>query len=705
MPRKNRFAALSPTPENHFWLVSRCAIFRVIHVCADIAERNGNPSDVYLDRFAFLREWFEEMRPFLPDHLDWTETFRWWNREVRDWEARHFRAATPPLCCLAADRPEDASDRHVLMLAGLGEESVGFGSLCAALQDPLPSRRLSYGLLLALFPDDGEEAVRRCVTQGLLLLENRDQPRAEWTLRVPLLLWDTLRKGVLPTLGAAMQFHAQAEFPDLDALLLPCDLRAQVGRLPDLLAHNVLGGVAVRGMAHSGRRTLLGAVAKKLKRDVLTFKHVADDAENAEQFALLGALCLLTQAFPIIACEPAAGEQVTVPSLTGYEGAVGFVLPREGGISGSAAERAVTLVLPAPSVEERRTLWRSQLRVPTERNAATDPTLPRLPLGAIARMAQTATAYAALEGHSTLCARDVLHASRALDRQILDTLAQRLAWDETVPPEQRWERLIVTPKTRAELRDLEHRCRYRERLAGAVNSRMRGTINCGVRVLFVGGSGTGKTLAAQTVAGVLEKDIYRVDLAGIVNKYIGETEKNLHRLLNSAEELDIILLFDEGDSLMAGRTEVKSSNDRYANQETNYLLQRLENYEGIVFVTTNAGSRVDTAFERRFDAVIGFHAPDGDERRDIWKLHLPDAHAISENVLTEASDLCKMTGGQIRNAALHAVLLSLTDGRNGSPDAADLHIAIRREYRKMGAACPLEGTALAASARSRKETE
>ena len=125
-----------------------------------------------------------------------------------------------------------------------------------------------------------------------------------------------------------------------------------------------------------------------------------------------------------------------------------------------------------------------------------------------------------------------------------------------------------------------------------------------MRALFSGASGTGKTLAARILAAELGMDLYRVDLASVINKYIGETEKNLHRVLARAEELDIILLLDEGDALLGQRTDVKSSNDRYANLETNYLLQRLESYQGIVLVTTNAAQNIDSAFQRRMDVVV-----------------------------------------------------------------------------------------------------
>jgi SpoVK/Ycf46/Vps4 family AAA+-type ATPase len=182
-------------------------------------------------------------------------------------------------------------------------------------------------------------------------------------------------------------------------------------------------------------------------------------------------------------------------------------------------------------------------------------------------------------------------------------------------------------------------------------------------------------------------DLYRLDLASVVNKYIGETEKTLDQLFSRAEELDVVLLIDEGDALLTSRTAVQSSNDRYANLETNFLLQRLESYEGILVVTTNAANRIDSAFQRRMDVVVEFRMPEPHERWAIWQLHLPAAHAIEHAWLQDVALRCEISGGQIRNAVLHASLLALDDRR--PLGGVHLERALHREYRKSGAVCPL----------------
>jgi SpoVK/Ycf46/Vps4 family AAA+-type ATPase len=222
--------------------------------------------------------------------------------------------------------------------------------------------------------------------------------------------------------------------------------------------------------------------------------------------------------------------------------------------------------------------------------------------------------------------------------------------------------------------------------------------NTGIRALFAGPSGSGKTLAARLLAASLGKDLYRVDLAATVNKYLGETEKNLDQAFAAAEECDVVLLLDEGDALMANRTAVGTSNDRYANLETNFLLQRVEAYDGILIVTSNAADRIDDSFARRLDVVVHFRSPDEWRRYDILRLHLNGDDRVDDTWLQEAAVRCALSGGQWRNVVSHARLLALSAAQ--PLDTSHLHAALVREYRKAGAQCPLRSAAPSIAARS-----
>jgi SpoVK/Ycf46/Vps4 family AAA+-type ATPase len=363
-----------------------------------------------------------------------------------------------------------------------------------------------------------------------------------------------------------------------------------------------------------------------------------------------------------------------VPVLAGYLGPVAVILSREGGIGGGA--EAVTLEIAPDPAPLRLRHWARAL----DGHVAELPRIAEtftLSGRYIRQCAPLAVASAALAGRTSVAVEDVREASRAVNRQVLETLATPL---EAAGG---WEQLVVGGGTEAELRDLERRCRYRERLATSLGAGFPGGLNRGVRALLEGPSGTGKTLAARVLAAQVGLDLYRVDLASVINKYIGETEKNLSRILSRAEDLDVILLLDEGDALLSRRTDVRSSNDRYANLETSYLLQRLETYDGICLITTNLGAQIDPAFRRRMDVVARFHLPDAEQRWRLWHLHLPRDHALDAATLEEAAIRYALSGGQVRNAALYSALTAI--GRAGRVDRSDLMAAIELEHRKAGA--------------------
>jgi hypothetical protein len=400
-----------------------------------------------------------------------------------------------------------------------------------------------------------------------------------------------------------------------------------------------------------------------------------------ERWRLLGLLSTALNGFPVVVLDLAPAETVMLPRLAAYSGGLGVVLGKQGGVAGTGAERAFTLTVEMPDIAMRHALWaRGFAGKPVDELEEISERF-RITSGNIQRTAALACTYGALDARAAVTAGDVLRASRALNRQALDTLATPLAAFGD------WNSLAVSEDTMRDLHTLESRCRYRERLKDYVGDALRSQITGGVRAIFTGSSGTGKTLAARVLANALSKDLYRLDLAAVVNKYIGETEKNLNEAFSRAEELDVILLLDEGDALLTRRTNVHTSNDRYANLETNFLLQRLESFEGILLVTTNASEYIDPAFQRRMDAVIVFQPPGAAERFAIWQLHLPADHTINPRVLRDVAIRCALKGGQIHNAALHAALLAMTDG--GVITTTHMQAAVQREYRMNGEVCPI----------------
>jgi len=208
-----------------------------------------------------------------------------------------------------------------------------------------------------------------------------------------------------------------------------------------------------------------------------------------------------------------------------------------------------------------------------------------------------------------------------------------------------------------------------------------GKVTEGPTALFSGPSGTGKTLAAEVLANALDLPLFRVDLGRLVSKYIGETEKNLSALLEVATNERLLLLFDEADSLFARRSEVKDTHDRYSNLEVPFLLSKLERHKGPCILTSNLKQGIDPAFVRRFQMVVDFPFPDGVARSKLWRLYMLEGAPIDENVETDnlAREL-ELTGGQIRNAAMHAAYLAASE--SSSITMKHIASAVERELTK-----------------------
>ncbi|HEX4603292.1 MAG TPA: ATP-binding protein [Candidatus Angelobacter sp.] len=673
--RANPFSDLRPTPANHFKL---CFYRAVLNAIQQVGRSLGS-FDAAFSQFPFLAGYNNELAERGLAGKSLADACAWWTNALAEWELAIQHHLPLRALCEAAELDETAL--ALLMTIGLVEEDARFGFMFEYLQGITNQPRPTQGLLHSWFGPENvvRSSIRRMQEIGLMQVTNADVPRSGRALQVPTPLWDAIRGERPAKFGSWARYRAMEELPQLSELTLPPEVARQAAALPPLFVSGEVKTLVVRGPQHNGRRTLLAAIAAMLGRSMLEV-HSPGKADD-ERWKLVGPLSTLLHAMPVIVLEPAPGETAVLPEFDGFNGPVGLVLDKRGGVSGPPVERAFTMSLKMPDVDTRRLHWRQTLEISDHKQLDNITERFRLTSGNIRRTARLALSYAAVENRPQVNTADVQQASRALSRQTLETLARRV---NTCGD---WDQLAVTTQTLSELYNLESRCRHRERLHDWSSSPLNADRNPGVRALFSGPSGTGKTLAAQLLAAELQMDLYRLDLSAVVNKYIGETEKNLDQVFARAEELDVILLLDEGDALLTQRTNVQTSNDRYANLETNYLLQRLESFESILIVTTNAVDRIDNAFQRRMDVVVDFRPPDAAERWNIWQMHLPAGHEVDAGLLNDIAGRCIMTGGQIRNAALHASVLALEQA--GAMTSLHLEAAVHREYRKLGAVCPL----------------
>jgi len=265
-------------------------------------------------------------------------------------------------------------------------------------------------------------------------------------------------------------------------------------------------------------------------------------------------------------------------------------------------------------------------------------------------------------------------ACRVQARPRLDELAQR------IEPEATWEDLELPETQKQVLGDVAAHVRQRGKVYETWGFAGKGARGLGISALFAGGSGTGKTLAAEVLANTLRLDLYRIDLSSVVSKYIGETEKNLRQVFDAAEQGGVILLFDEADALFGKRSEVKDARDRYANIEVSYLLQRMECYPGLAILTTNLKSAIDTAFLRRIRFVVQFPFPDAAQRAEIWRRIFPSATPTQDLDAVQLARL-SVAGGNIRNIALNAAFLAAEGGE--AVQMKHLLRAAQSEYAKL----------------------
>lgn len=252
-----------------------------------------------------------------------------------------------------------------------------------------------------------------------------------------------------------------------------------------------------------------------------------------------------------------------------------------------------------------------------------------------------------------------------------------------VEPQYTWQEIILPPDEIAQLGEICDQARQREKVYGEWGFTRKLSLGKGINALFFGPPGTGKTMAAEVIASELQLDLYKIDLSQIVSKYIGETEKNLHQIFKQAEASDAILFFDEADALFGKRSEVKDAHDRYANIEIAYLLQKMEEYDGIAILATNLRQNLDDAFVRRLRFIIEFPFPDEEYRRRIWEVMFPKEAPLASDVdFQRLAREIRLAGGNIKNIAVAAAFYAASDG--GVIQMAQLMRAAHREHRKVG---------------------
>jgi len=339
--------------------------------------------------------------------------------------------------------------------------------------------------------------------------------------------------------------------------------------------------------------------------------------------------------------------------------------------------------IPSPNYQAQKNIWKLHLNGQLSKKELSNLDLLTasfdLTGGQIARAVRQAEQQARIlhSAKRKLTLAELIKASRQQSQTTLEKLALKME------PHYTWEDIVLPEDALAQLREICQWVTHRNKVLGEWGFEKKLSQGKGINVLFAGPTGTGKTMAAEIIASELRVDLYKIDLSGVVSKYIGETEKNLDRIFTAAEHANAILFFDEADALFGKRSEVRDSHDRYANIEISYLLQKMEQYEGITILATNLRQNLDEAFTRRLAFTVHFPFPDAQNRFDIWKKIWPKQTPLAKDIEFEnLANGYKFSGGNIKNIALAAAFLAAEN--NSEVNMMTIHKALKREYQKMG---------------------
>ncbi|MET1254229.1 ATP-binding protein [Aliikangiella maris] len=559
------------------------------------------------------------------------------------------------------------------------EFDVITGRILACLQKPLAFSRPTLGLLNTVFagiwPESSHVSMLnsfashsisqliqgRAFQLGLLKCLQSDLPLPEQSVITPLNLAIALTQQSATWPGTE-RLNCWSNMQGLSQSVVH---QAQIQAAA--LAHFSEGILVIHSVARQEAVTAALIISEHLRQQMLLI-HNWQQAHDG-----IAVLLNCHHLLPVLILENNLPENKKLPEIVGFQGPI-IVIAGVDEFFACDSGQIIHWQIPYPNQQERKLLWSKYI---------TDTALvDKLSCDHIHAASRIETLGQLAQHQARIAQREYIELSDIRSVAWLNDGGPMSGLAEPIRFQVDSEALVVRKQTRQELDLLKQRCMYREHLADNLGITFNARYQMGVKGLLVGPSGTGKTLAASWLASEIGLPLYRVDLASVTSKYIGETEKNLAKLLTQAEKDEIILLFDEADSMFGKRTDVKDANDRFANAQTNYLLQRIESYKGIVLLTSNSKTRFDEAFIRRLDAIIEFAHPEPSTRRAIWLKHLGTHHQLTTKEINQVAVKSDLTGGHIRNAVLAAAVLAKSE----STPIQLSHIiqALTIEYRKLG---------------------
>jgi len=598
-------------------------------------------------------------------------------------DSSHFAAR---LRALAGNFALSELELDILVAALAPDLNPRFEKLYGYLNDDVTRRRASVGLAMELCGASfADGSARQCfasgsklLSSGLLVVEDGERPLLSRALRVPDRVVTHLLGRDEPDALVRPLLRPAASWPGAPSPLIGRALESHV----DLIyAQSAPGGCALSWLVASLRAAGRPAFVVDLELTDTLSDHELLAAASSREARLCGGALVVT------GIDHLTDRPAVLRSWTERPGTVVLIGSKVWDPRWSSRP---PLLVESPLLTEtqRVGLWQAALATEPPLNGVGEPPAEPLSHGLSAYrlspeqiwLAASSARRRAAAAERPVTAEDLRWGARAQNAAGLEHLAQRIT------PRVGFDDLVVPAPVERQLRALAGRVRHRSLVLDDWKMASAATRGRGVTVLFAGDSGTGKTMSAEVVAESLGLELYVIDLSSVVDKYVGETEKNLDRIFVEAEGVNGVLLFDEADAVFGKRSEVKDAHDRYANVEVAYLLQRMERFDGVAILTTNLRSNVDEAFLRRIDVVVEFSLPSPEQRERLWRKlirrEVPRGDDIDVPYLARSFEL---SGGNIRNVVLAAAFEAADAGMPMT--MANMVRATSAEYRKLGRLC------------------
>jgi ATPase family associated with various cellular activities (AAA) len=588
----------------------------------------------------------------------------------------------PALATLCATFGLSAFERGILLLCAGVELDADFAAQLALAQGDGRLPQPTFGLALAALPNPDWNALSPAA------------PLRHWRL-IEAGTGNVLTQSALRIDERVLHYLTGVHYLDerLVGFVEAVPLEDELARSQRVLAERIaaiwsrasgaalLPGVQLAGPDTAGKRAIAAAACALIGLDLYAVPAEAIPADPREREALvrlwereaaLSGRALLIDCGDLDANDPSREHAIArlIESVRG-------VLLLAGRERRSAPGRPlVTVEVRRPTADEQQALWQARLGDQPGLSGQVEALVGQFNLSA--PIIQAVCAAALGDGRdgeeADSLPTELWETCRLQARPRIESLAQR------IEPVATWDDIVLPEQQRQMLHEMSIHVHQRTRVYQRWGFAAKSARGLGISALFAGPSGTGKTMAAEVLANELRLDLYRIDLSQVVSKYIGETEKNLRRVFDAAEDGGAILLFDEADALFGKRSEVKDSHDRYANVEISYLLQRMEDYRGLAILTTNMKQALDPAFLRRIRFVVQFPFPDTAQRAEIWRRIFPVATPVEGLDPARLAQL-NVAGGNIRNIALGAAFLAADEG--APVRMAHLLRAARSEFAKL----------------------